>query len=325
MSQARSALYQGIQIGEQTSFGTLVSATKRIANVPEFEPKEIIKVKGVNTSGVRGLTGKQRGPEHTEARFSAALDFYLFSMFMDTMFGKATPVVASGVGTRTYAPSAVAQIAPRFLTIESGSAVGAEKFGDALVTGMSVKWSKEMADMEGTIVGTELLTGITPTTGLDMMMNQAVNPIAVSAFLSTDNGSTYAKVADVIEGELRFEGMREPKFYSDSDEPSFNKWVEKIPDFGASLTLELGSEHDTMLARVKTNEVVWLGFKCLGSLISGSTYHEIKAYMPMYVMQPDRGKKDTVMGNTFMFNLAHEDTSKTIANVVTKLASGSLL
>jgi len=309
-SMARAFVYQGIQVGRETTPGLLVPATIRLKNM-EMQPKQIIPKKGVRHSGSKAYTDGQVGHEHTEASFTGAMDFNLLYLVLSSLFGDVAPTTVGVAGRqRLWKPSPVQPGVQSTLTFEQGSARGAEKFGWGFVGGCHLTWTPEDASMDGQIFGTRLQRNITMTTPLPVLPPLAVSPVALSVWLSTDGGVTFNQLNKTLDGEIRLLSLWKPVFHVTDATSSYDDTVELAPDFGAKITTEEGTEADLYMARLYDNQVVHLGLKATGPMIEAGTpniYHQFKAQLPVRVMTPDPGNKNDVYGNTFTFDIADDE------------------
>ena len=311
-------------MGAESTAGTAVAASKRILGFSELILKEEIPVKSVKSQGRKLSTGTQRGMEHTTASYSGALDYNYLPLVLDSMLGAAS-VVASGTGnvikTRTYAPSDTNPLTPKSYTFEVGSSKGAEKVAYGMFTGISIKLSQEEATVQGSIIGGKLIqsASMTALTGADEIPTKAVNEVGVAWYISTD-GTSFTQLNDVIEGEIKIDGMWAPSFHQTDATETYDRVKELGPTVMANVTFENGSESETLVSQIRTNTKVWLRFKVLGPVIDTGA-HKIQGTFPMYVVKPDRGDKNDVVGNTIEFDGAHDTSSMFEIVIVNTLAT----
>ena len=303
--RSRATIYQGIQIGIESTPGTAVACAKRLLGL-EVTLNPQIPVKTAKNQGAKGAVGTQRGLEHTEGSVSGALDFNTLHYMLTLLFGAATDSLDGTVDIHTWAPSALAPLTPKTATIEQGSSVGAEKVAFALMTELVIKWSKEDASLDGALIANEYQRNITMTATPTEVAAVPVNPAAIGVYISLD-GNTYTLLEDTIDGEFKMSGLWAPSFHVNDTLESFDRVAEQQPEFGMTLTVEDGTETDDFMSHLYAGQKIWLGFKAVGPEITTGKNYQIKAYMPVYVVTPDFGDKDSVFGSTFQFELAHDE------------------
>jgi hypothetical protein len=393
MATSRASIYQGIQIGIESTPGTPVAATKRLLDI-QMNQVPIIPVKSVNLQGGKGLSATQKGSQYTECKFSGPLDFNILTYLFAMCYGNLTPVLANSGYTWTWQPSSIDPVVPTSATLEEGSSKGGEKFAYATVQDIQIKWNKDDATCEGTIFGqtqtrnatmtaqikmtcaaaasaavsltvaTSVATGTIPngtyvtnlgkvfvvTGGNTITANSAtltvtalaaaitageiaflipevapvaVDPVNVGLYISTD-GTNYTQLLDGIEGQLNLNGLWAPSFHCQDTTTTFDRIVEKDPNISATITTEEGTEADNYMAYLNNGQKVWIGLKCNGPQINASPLvkYLFRINIPMFVTKPDPGDKGDVYGNTFNFELAHDQSYGIFqSTIINKLAA----
>jgi hypothetical protein len=153
----------------------------------------------------------------------------------------------------------------------------------------------------------ELVSGSIGHT-LPQIAAQAVEPYAIGVYRS-DDGATFTKLTDNLDGEFRLAGLWKPVFHRNDSNPSFDDVVELNPDFAATMTQEEGTEVDDWITDLKNGDKIWLGIRAVGGLIetgSPNQYYLLQFRMPVVVVKPDPGNKDDVYGNTISFEMAQD-------------------
>lgn len=304
--RSRASVYQGIQIGIETIPGAAVPCTKRLLGM-ELTLNPQIPVKTVKYQGAKGATGTQHGQEFTEGSFTGAMDFNLLYYLFSLMFGASTDTVDGTVDIHNWKPSDVIPLTPKTGTIEQGSSMGAERVSFGVVREIMCTWSREDASIDGSLFGQFYNRNITLTPGLPEVASLPIHPVAIGVYISL-NGTDWTLLEDTIDGEFRLGGLWKPSFHVNDTVQTFDRIVEQLPEFGATITVEDGTETDDFMSHLYSGQKIWIGIKALGPEIEAGKYHELKLYMPVYVVVPDFGDKDSVHGSTFSFEMAHDAT-----------------
>lgn len=190
MAESRATVFQGIQVGIESTPGTLVAATKRILNL-EMNQVPQIPVNVVRHAGFKGASGTQKGQRHTEARFNGPIDFNVLPYLATLAYGQVSPSVDANtvkMYTWRWNPSATDPLTPKSATFEQGSSKGAEKFGYATVQDLALKWAKEDASVEGLIFGGAQTRNATMTPGIRIVTGVAAS--AATSLSVTTPGTT---------------------------------------------------------------------------------------------------------------------------------------
>lgn len=393
MAQSRASIYQGIQIGIESTPGTQVAATKRLMNI-QMNQVPIIPVKTVNLQGGKGMSATQKGDQYTECKFSGPLDFNILTYLFSLCYGTVTPVLANLGYTWTWQPSSTDPVVPTSATLEEGSSKGAEKFGYATVQDIQIKWNKDDATCDGTIFGqnqtrdatmtaqikmtcsaailsavaltvaTSVTTGTIPNgtyvtnlgkvftvTGGNTITSSsatlvvtalaaaisageiaylipevppvAIDPVNIGLYISTDSVN-YTQLMDTIEGQINLNGLWAPSFHNQDTTVTFDRIVEKDPQISASITTEEGTEADNYMTYLLSGQKVWIGLKVNGPQINGAPLvkYLFRLNIPFFVTKPEPGDKGDVYGNTFSFDLAHDQGYGIFqATLINKLAA----
>ena len=263
---SRATVYQGIQIGPETTAGVLVPTTKRLAGI-EIMSDYVIPIKEVKYVGTKVATGTQKSKEAMSGKYQGIIDYNLQTYIFASMFGLIAP---NSLGPYSqswhWAPSPVNPLSPLSFTVEQGSAKGAEKWGFNIFGETKLKWAKDTASIDGTIFGQSVVRNAVMTSNVPRLPPVPADPRSVSVYYSVDS-LNYTKITQSLDGEIDFSGLWDPTYHVDDANNSFDTAFEKTPSFGGMLTCEEGSDADMLFNAMENGSLLYLGVKIRGPLI----------------------------------------------------------
>lgn len=304
----RANVYQTIRVGKEPTPGFGGPTAFRLKNMELVITPEI-PVRPVRYPGSKAYTDTQVAKEMASLKFTGVLDFNLLPLMNDTMFGKANPTQLGASApygySRFYNPSPVDPTPhPDTLVIELGSNRGAERMTYAVCSGYAIKWDKDTASFEGTMFGAQgpADRNITITSGTTLVPPSAVHPRNIGVFIS-DDGTTYKRLNNVISGQLDLNGLWNPNFHVNDDLPSFDGITESMPTFGGQITVDEGSEADIFMSRLRNSQLIYVGLRARGALISAGTGTEDATTAPLFAVY---GTGGTLPAANYYFRFAYK-------------------
>ena len=190
----RSALFEAVQIGKETTPGTGVAANKKLL-ATSFELGPEVEVDTFRPNGFKFPTIASLNREHTTGDISGQLSYTDIVYLLSSLVTADTP---ENVGTTGYewvfTSDSDGPDAPVTYTIEQGSSVRAHKVVNAQVTGLTLTFNRDGTEVGGTIIGEALEDGITLTgspTSIDlqpvMVTEVGIKIAAAAADLAADS------------------------------------------------------------------------------------------------------------------------------------------
>lgn len=181
----RSALSQVIQLGVETTEGTLIAANKLL------QATMISPSLQAETSDFRPMGNKYRtlvipGKEWVEADIEGLATYdellYLFASLIGT---PVTTVVNTTGQQHVFTPNSTSEDTIKSYTIEQGSAVRAHRFVGAVVSALGLEFTRESVEVSGSMIGTGFTDGITLTASPTAIPAVPVLPATVNVYLDT--------------------------------------------------------------------------------------------------------------------------------------------
>jgi hypothetical protein len=261
-----SAISQTAQIGVETVYGTPVAANKKLASVGfSFSPNPDISV--FRAAGNKYPSVASLNREWTEIDLDGALTYteiiYLLSGILETgVVGGTTEK------TWTFTPSTSAADVVTTFTIEQGSAVRAHKVSYALVSDLTLSFSREESTISGTMIASSMTDGITLTaTPTELALVPITGPqikVYVADTVAALTGATALAGAISVEWSLtdRFSAAW---FLNGKNE--YDQHVETEPTLEVTLMQEADAEGMALLPIMRTGATKYIRIEAVGPVI----------------------------------------------------------
>lgn len=233
----RASVFQGVQIGVETTSGTSVAASKLLTSM-EIVPQIDLTIDTFRPMGNKYITVAAAAKELTSAQVRGKLTYTEIVYPLSSLFG-AGVITGAGPFTWVFSPGSTAADAFKTFTIEQGNAVRAEKWTYGLFTGLSITGSRDGFDIRGTMQGQAVTDGITMTTTPTAIALVPVLGKDVSVFYdATSAGLGTTKLGRVLSLEFNFNDKYSPLWAVDNTQASFVAQVERAPTANIKLIVE---------------------------------------------------------------------------------------
>lgn len=308
----RASIFEGVQIGVESSAGTEVNAVKKL-EAYQITPNYSGSIDSFRGSGFKFPSLVTVGKEMTEASLEGVLDYNCLTYMLASLVNYAAP---SQVGTLsaytwTFTPDSDGPDTVKTYTIERGSSVRAQQFEYGMVTGLSFSFSAADSQIavSGSIIGTELRDGITMTP----------NPTVVEAVPATVKQATVklaatqaglagaSALARVLAAEWHYNDKFKPVYVVDSND-SFTVAVESEASLGGSITLEADTEGSSFLTQLRAGTQYWIEKKWVGAAIGTTTYNLVIQMPIHFTAFPSMSDQDGVVAKEYQYVAVHDGT-----------------
>lgn len=229
---ARATINQRVQIGDESTPGTGVSADK-VINCFDISVGAKPDVATFRGTGRRFTSQTELNREWSEGKISGNLDYQGIAYLASGVWGYTAPVTHAG-GTLskdwTWTPPLTGSITPRTYTIEKGDATRAEKVTYGLITGFSYKGTRSDFTCEASYIARRLDTSATMTASptsitLAPVVGQHVN-LYVDA---TSAGLGTTQYMGAFSVEFSYDSAYGPTWPLDRAQASFTEHVDTAP------------------------------------------------------------------------------------------------
>lgn len=308
----RASVFEGIQIGVESTPGTSVPANKRLL-ATMISPSITTEPNEFAPTGYKYETVVVNGKEWTEGGIEGVGSYidpiYLFS----SAFGTAvitTP--ATGVTARdwNWTPLTTGPDVAKTYTIEQGSTVRAEKFSGAIVNSLSMSYARSGISVGGSMMGQLTTDGITLTAAPTDIALVPIIPNQVDIFLD-DTFATIGttKLTRCIEAGWELTDKNGPIWPLNSTNTSYAASIETKPQGSANLTLGADSSGMALLPKMRAGQTMFLRIKATGSIIETTIPYLHQVDIAVKILNPgEKGDSDGLRTIPWQFRAVHDST-----------------
>ncbi len=274
----RSTISQAVQIGVEATPGTAVAASKRLGSVG-FQIGAQIDTSAQRPTGQKYANLHVLNREWSEADIEGSPVYdemqYLFSSLINT--GTVAQIMdgttATGAYRWVFESSSFKEDNPKTLTLEQGSSARAHRIVNGVITDLTVEFSREEVELDGSLIARRLEDGITMTANPTSLPQVPIKPGELSVYLDaahTDLGTT--KMTRAISGEIGIESRYGPLWVVDAAQPSFANVIETEPEVSFTLTQMADAQAMATLTAMRGGASRFLRLEAVGPVIyAGAT------------------------------------------------------
>lgn len=283
----RASVFEGVQIGVETSPGTGGTASL-IMEAFGLTPKKAGKVDLFRPEGLKYPTIASVGKQHTEWKIDGIWDYLNILYLLRGLLHMEADPVQQGVTTAylwTFVSNSSDVDADVTFLVERGSSVKAASYPYFVPTGLGLSFgaADSTVKLSGDGISHKPTRGITlesPTTGVP-----AAGPVLpgqwVAKYATTKAGLSGASaMTRLLQLEWGLKNKVGPVFAINAD-ASYTAHVETEPSLDGSLTVEADTEGETLEGYAEAATPLWVNLKATGGLIATPHYYYIDITMPM--------------------------------------------
>lgn len=253
----RASVFQGIQLGLESTAGVSVAAGKVLQSM-EIVPDIDLTVDTFRPMGNKYITVAAPGKELTQAQIRGKLTYTEIVYPFSSLFGAAT-ITGAGPYTWVFNPASTAADSFSTFTIEQGNAVRAEKWTYGLFTGLTISGSRDGFDLRGTLQGQAITDGITMTASPTAIPLIPVLGKEVSVFYdSTSAGIGATKLGRLLALEWSYSQKYSPLWAVDATQASYVAMVERAPTPTLKLTVEADTAGMALLTDARAGSFAYV-------------------------------------------------------------------
>lgn len=296
----RASVFQGVQIGVETTPGTSVAATKQLQSM-SLTPQIDLSVDTFRPMGNKFITVAAPSKELTTVQVQGKLTYTEIVYMFSSLFGAAS---ISGAGPYTWAftPGSIAADAFKTFTVEQGNAVRAEKWTYGLFTSLNISGTRDGWDLRGTMQGQAVTDGITMTASPTAIPLVPVLGKDVSVYYDTTSGGIGGtKLGRVLRWEFNFGDKYQPLWPVDSAQASFVAEVENAPTASISMLVEADTAGMALLTDARAGNFAYTRF----AAVQGTNQLTIDAAVK-HVRPAPYSDSNGVYAIGFNLQLAHD-------------------
>lgn len=295
----RASVNQQVQWGVEVTAGTAVAADKTVRSLsididvagdndmyrPSGHKFNALALPNMESATWQITEGK---PTYTEIIYP-----------LTALFGSSTDTTVGSTGEqRIWTIDDVSSITQKTLTIEKGSSVRAHKIAYAILTDLTMTWTrKDGASMTGQGIGQKITDDITMTASpTDVALVPIVGKQLSLYIDSTGAGLGTTKMLRAFNVEQAISGVYGPIWPINASNGSFDGVVELAPTTSVKIVLEADATGMAYLSQYRSGDLIFARLEAIGDTYEEGTPD--KAYTLLY---------DTALGIKTMSGLAADE------------------
>lgn len=296
MTAERTTITQVTQLGVESlsTPGTVVAATQRLQSLM-ITPSPKMTVQQFRPAGNKYDTLAILGKEWVEAEVTGQgvydeLIYPLCSVLCST-----TPSTYLTTGKKwIFAPSSTAPDSVQTYTIENGSSVRAEQFGNGIFTELALELDREKVSLTGSMLGQRLTDPFTLSTGTTSPPLVPIVPSTINVFNdATWEASPVTQLSRVLSLKWQLSNRFGPLWVLDSSYTSFVDTIEIVPALTLTISMEADAAGMAFLSQVRAGTTTFISIQAVGPQIgSGSAVYSLLIQMPMKIVNTGGFKDD---------------------------------
>lgn len=268
------SVYERLQVGKQSVFGTAVAATRRLGALNgAFTPH--VESAQYKPAGYKFTTVSVPLKEWSEIAIAdSPMTYDEIVYLLDSLIATATPT-GNGTSTpyvRTYEPSVDGSQTRTIYTVENGSSDRARDIQDAVVAGLSLRFNRSGCIVSGSMLGKSMLDNQALTGALTVLPLVPVAPTQVSIKLAaTQAGLTGATALtrgfDVGINLSNISNLVWPL----NGSVDFAAHVDTVPEGNGDFVLQVNNDGMAPLAYMRDGATYFMRIAAAGPVIAGIT------------------------------------------------------
>lgn len=285
-----SSLFNGVQIGAETTPGTGVAASK-LLNYLSFQPTfwagDFNKMVPI---GQKAASGVAPGLDYTTWALNSDVGSYSEYIYpFCSLLQNVTPTtVDTSAKLWTFIPTGRSEDTIKTYTVESGSATRAQKATYILVTDMEMTFNRTNGvTCTGTAIGQNIQDNITLTATPTAVEDQPILPTHLNVYVDSTSGAVgTTKLTRDFNAVFRYQNARSAVWPLNSANASYVSHVETLPTVQIELTVEADSSGMAFLPIARAGTIQYIRLEAVSTVLAG-------AATAKYQMQIDMAGKVT--------------------------------
>jgi hypothetical protein len=268
-----SSLFNGVQIGVETTAGTTVSASK-LLNYLSYAPGISLEFNRFRPMGQRVASAITPGKDYTTLDMTGAGSYSELIYPLSSLFGTVTATTVETTGKRrTWTPAGRSEITPVTFTVEFGSATRAQRAVYGFQRGIELTYNRtDGVTIAGDGIAQALADGITLTSSPTQIEDVPILPTHLDVYVDTTSasfGST--KLTRDFNAVFRYNDARDPVWPINSTLGSYGSDVEIEPTCQVELTVEADSTGMGYLTTARAGTAVYIRLSAVSTQLAGAS------------------------------------------------------
>jgi hypothetical protein len=269
----RSSLFQGVQIGAETTIGTSVAASK-LLNYLSIDGDPEITVNRFRPMGQAVASAILPAQDSVTAAISGVGSYSEFIYPFSSLFGSVSPTTTETTGRIwTWTPTARAEMTPKSFTTEVGGAVRAHKWTGGIFTGFELTFNRtDGVSASGTMMGQNIQDNIALTGSPTAVEEAPILPTHIDVYVdSTSAGLGVTKMTRDFNVVWRNNEAYGPVWPLNSTLPSWAAPVGTEPTVQMELTMEADTQGMAFLTDLRAGATKYVRVAAISTVNAGQT------------------------------------------------------
>ncbi len=257
-----------VQFGLETTIGTSIAAGKLMQGMMvEIGPE--VEISTYRPSGGKFETVAALDREWTSADLSGPITYTELVYPLSSVLKKVTPTGAGAAKTWVLAPAQTQADTVASFTVETGSAVRAQKFSYGLVTDLELTFSTQGNELKGSMIGKAMTDGIAMTGTPTALTLLPVLPKDVSVKLADTQGTLTAATANLRVVSVGWKvGNRFGPVWVLNNSTSWAAHVELPIDLECTLRVQADTEGNALFTTMRSGATKWMRIGCVSDSLA---------------------------------------------------------
>lgn len=268
-----STLFNGVQVGAESTPGTGVAASK-LLNYMSLAPGIALEMNRFRPMGQRVASAITPGKDSTTWAMTGAGSYSEIIYPLCSLMGTVAPsTVDTTAKLWTFVPTGRSEIVtPKTYTVETGSATRAQKATYVFFRGMELTYNRtDGVAMSGDAVGQQIQDNIALTGSPTAVEDQPILPTHLDVFLDPTSGALgTTKLTRDFNAVFRYNDARDPVWPINSTLASFGSDVEIEPTIQVELTVEADSQGMGPLVTARAGTIQYIRLSAVSTVLAGA-------------------------------------------------------
>lgn len=278
----KASIFQGVQVGIETTPGTPVPANKKLL-ATSLVPGSRVEADAFRAMGNKYASFVTLNKEWAEANISGKLTYNEVLYLLVSLLSQPTPVQqgATAAYKWTFVSATNAEDAGKSLTVEQGDANSAWRAAGVRVNGLTLTFNRNEVAVSGSAIGEPLETGITLTASPTSLTPLPVLPAHLLLY-QADTQAGLAGASPISRG-FGLEWSLTNKFGLAWPVGGDPVAVETEPTLEAKLKLASDTVGMGFYATMRSGATKWFRVKATGALIADTYYQTFQLDFPAQI------------------------------------------
>ena len=271
----RASIHQSIQIGVETTPGTVAPATRRMAGV-QIDVNPRTEVQQFKAGGSKAVTTTAKGKEWSEGSLSGVPTYNEMAYLLAANYGNAeTTDLGNGATEWQFRTNTFGGDDTVRLTVEQGSDVRAHRASGVAVTDLTLAFNRPAGTQEltGSLFGKAIEDGVLLSADAEALELMPITAEQVTLYLDATQaalGTTALNRAFSV--EVAQTGRFSPVWALKASEASYVADVEGEPEMSIAVVLEANAQGMALLQQLRANATRWLRIEAVGPQLGATNY-----------------------------------------------------